>query len=92
MTQSPDLLEKIRDLVAHAESVQEDDDWTLSVDQMVYMIQNHNLIEDAFDRDDMEALRTLVASQEFLMVFGEMSFDEAYDRYECTLEDGRADA
>lgn len=85
VSQPPNLLEKIRDLVAHAESLHEDDDWTLNVDQMVFMIQHHNQIEDAFDRDDMDTLRTLAASQEFLTIFGDMSFDESYDRYESNF-------
>lgn len=64
-----------------------DDDWSLSADQMIFMLQNHNLITDAFENDDMQTLRELAESAEFKQVFGEMGFDEAYDRYECALEE-----
>jgi hypothetical protein len=68
----------------------EDDDWSLTPEQMFFMFENHNDIEIAFEEGDMEALRTLAATEEFLSLFGEMSFDEAYDRYETVLEDGSA--
>lgn len=68
------------------ESDADDDDWTLNADQMVFMLQYHNAVETAFENDDMEFLDELEASEEFQAVFGDMSFDEAYDRYETMLE------
>jgi len=59
--------------------------WTLNTDQMIFMLQHHNMIETAFAVDDVENLRELAASPSFRAVF-DMSFDEAYDRYETMLE------
>ncbi|GEM_PF-2388668 len=58
--------------------------WTLSPEQMLFMLQHHNAIEAAFSRDDMEFLRELSAREAFVSVFGEMGIDEAYDRYEIS--------
>jgi len=63
-----------------------DDDWTLSPEQMLWLFQHHNEIEDGFHADDLEALRALADSDAFKRVFGEMGFDEAYDRYQCALD------
>jgi hypothetical protein len=65
-----------------------DDNWTLNANQMLYMLQNHNVIEAAFAEDDLGSLRQLAVSHEFRALFGDMSFDEAYDRYETMLEAG----
>lgn len=62
------------------------DDWTLTTEQMTWMKQHHNLIEDAFEAEDMETLRKIAKSVSYKRAFGDMSFDEAFDRYECTLE------
>ena len=69
-------------------SIQQDD-WILNADQMIFMLQHHNPIEAAYEDDRLEYLRELADSQEYKAVFGEMGFDEAYDRYECMLEAGR---
>jgi hypothetical protein len=63
-------------------------DWSLTVEQMLFMTGHHNEIETAYEEDDLEYLRQLAASNEFLIAFGEMGFDEAYDRYESILESG----
>jgi hypothetical protein len=70
----------------------ENDSWTLTTDQMIFMLQYHNAVEAAYANDDMDFLRSLAASEAFVSVFGEMIFDEAYDRYESTLEDDHADS
>lgn len=62
------------------------DDWTLSDTQMEWMLQHINQIDEAFAADDLEWLRHLADASDYKRKFGEMSFDEAYDRYECTLE------
>jgi predicted nucleic acid-binding Zn-ribbon protein len=69
-----------------------DDEWTLDVDQMVFMLQHHNAIEAAYDDENMEFLRDLADSDEYKSIFGDTSFDEAYDRYEtiCKETDGQA--
>lgn len=76
---------------AHVErnAASEQDNWVLDNDQMIFMLQHHNEIESAFDSDDIESLRDLASSDEYKAVFGEMSIDEAYDRYECMIEETR---
>ncbi len=72
-------------------SIQQDD-WTLNTDQMIFMLQHHNQIEAAYTAEDMEFLRELSVSAAYRAVFGDMGFDEAYDRYECMLEAERGDS
>lgn len=64
-----------------------DDDWTLDTSQMFFMMRHNNEIQEAYKHDDMQALRDLAATDEFQAIFHDMSFDEAYDRYECALEE-----
>lgn len=64
----------------------EDDEWILDTDQMIFMLQYHNAIEAAFDADDDGFFEALEQSEAFRSIFGEMTFDEAYDRYECMME------
>lgn len=68
----------------------ESDEWTLSPQQMLYLMQNHNAIEKAYTENDLEYLRQFAASESFKSLFADMGFDEAYDRYETTLEAGDA--
>jgi len=56
-------------------------DWSLTPEQMLLMLQSHNAIEAAFEQDDLEFLRQFASNHEFKMLFGDMGFDEAYDRY-----------
>ncbi len=65
----------------------QDDDWTLTSDQMLFMLQHHNAIEDAYASDNMDFLRNLAGSNAYKTLFGDMPWDEAYDRYESMLED-----
>jgi hypothetical protein len=62
-----------------------DDDWTLTTNQMIFMLRYHNPVEAAYTADDMDYLRKLAASDEIRAVFGAMSWDEAFDRYEEML-------
>ncbi len=62
-----------------------DNDWTLTPDQTIFMLQHHNAISDGYRTDDLTLLRELAASTFYLNTFGEMGWDEAYDRYEHTL-------
>jgi hypothetical protein len=89
------LVEQLKTLVetqAHQNDQADADHWILDTDQMIFMMQHHNMIEAAYASEDLDSLRLLAASEAFKSVFGEMSFDEAYDRYECALEDNRADS
>ena len=68
----------------------EDDDWLLTPEQMLYLMQNHNLIERAFAEENMETLRAFAAAEAFKNLFSDMGFDEAFDRYETMLDLGNA--
>lgn len=70
----------------------DEDDWILSSEQMIFMLQYNNAIEVAYENKDMDYLRRLEASDDYKAIFGKMSFDEAYDRYECMLEEDSGDA
>ena len=61
-----------------------DDDWALGGDQLAFMLQHHDQIEAAYDSDDMTFLDELESSPEYKALFGDMPWDEAYDRYEET--------
>ena len=64
----------------------EPNDWTLTPHQMLFLMQNHNAIEKAYADDDLDFLRQFAESKVFKDLFEDMGFDEAYDRYESTLE------
>jgi hypothetical protein len=74
--------------VSPAEQDQEDD-WTLNTDQMIFMLQYHNPVEAAYASDDVAYLRQLESSDEYKALFDQMSWDEAYDRYEESLMTGK---
>ena len=61
-------------------------EWTLNPHQMLFLMQNHNVIAAAYAEDNIEFLRQFADSDRFKDLFGDMGFDEAYDRYETTLE------
>lgn len=67
----------------------DDDDWSLTGEQMLFMFQHHNMIEAASTDEDIEEVQKLAESSEYRIVFGEMGIDEAWDRYLTTLEEGR---
>jgi predicted RNase H-like HicB family nuclease len=60
-------------------------DWTLNPDQLIFMLRHHNTIAAAFASEDLIYLRDLAASTAFRATFGDMGFDEAWDRYETML-------
>jgi hypothetical protein len=68
-----------------------DDNWTLSTAQIIFMLQHHNEIELADENDDEAFFDCFINSDEFRSLFGDMTFDEAYDRYETMLEAGCSD-
>jgi hypothetical protein len=63
-----------------------ENDWTLTPEQMLFLMQHNNAFESAYTNDDLEALRAFASSEDYLTLFGNMGFDEAYDRYETILE------
>jgi hypothetical protein len=69
-----------------------DDDvaWTLTTDQMIFMLENHNIIEFAYSTNDLAALRHLSDSRRYKAVFGDMTWDEAFDRYETAAASTKA--
>lgn len=80
----------VKQPVENQESV-ERDDWSLTAEQMLFMLRRHNPILAAYEREDMDFLRQLAASDEYKAAFGKMSWDEAFDRYESTWVDQRED-
>src|SRR5262245_36558153 len=79
------ILDKKRDQNGKPDSSATDSKWTLTAAQIAFMLVYHNAIEEAFAKDNLDSLREMAASSDFKSVFGEMSFDEAYDRYETVL-------
>ena len=69
-------------------ALHEEDSWSLDADQMIFMLQHHNPIEDAYERNDMDFLTQLEQSDEYIAAFGDMGWDEAYDRYETMIDGG----
>ncbi len=63
----------------------ETESWILNSEQMTFMLQHHNPVLTAYQTGDLDYLRVLAASPDYQRLFGEMSFDEAYDRYESML-------
>jgi len=63
------------------------DDWSLTAGQTLFMMQRHNAILSAYEREDLAFLTSLETSAEYRSAFGKMSWDEAFDRYESTWID-----
>lgn len=63
-----------------------DDDFGLTTEQMVFMINIHPAAEKADKADNFAFFDTLVASDEWQSLFDNMSWDQAYDRYEIVQE------
>lgn len=63
----------------------EEDDFRLSAEQMVFMINVDAAAEIADEHDDYAFFDELVSSEEWKMLFGKMSWDNAYDRYEIMI-------
>ena len=79
-------MEKPMQTQAKVNKIEEKDDWTLTPDQMFFLMQRHNPIFEAYAKDDMAYLDSIEHSDEYRSIFGSMSFDEAIDRYECEFE------
>lgn len=62
------------------------DDWTLTPAQFYWMKAHHVIIENAYANDDMAALTAMSETDTYAYAFGDMSWDEAYDRYEDAIE------
>ena len=64
-----------------------DAEWTLTPEQMFFLRWRQDAINTAYDTGDLTYLDSLEASNQYRVLFGDMSFDEANDRYECMLEE-----
>ncbi len=62
------------------------DDFTLTVDQMIFMMNAINAIEQAEAEGDKQFFIDLKESLEYKTLFGEMSIDQAIDRYELMTD------
>jgi len=61
----------------------DEDDFSLNAAPMVFMVNHENVIEQAYAAHDMAFLGQLAESDEYKELFGDMGWDQAYDRYEC---------
>ena len=61
---------------------QDEDDFSLNAAQMVFMMNSENAMRKAESEDDVQFFRNLAASDEYKALFGDMSIDQAIDRYE----------
>jgi len=61
------------------------DDFTLNVEQMVFMMNAINAIEQAENEGDKQFFVDLKNSPDYKRLFGEMSIDQAIDRYELMI-------
>jgi hypothetical protein len=60
-------------------------DFSLNAAQMEFMLRTHNAAEIADANNDNAFFDTLVASDEWAVLFGSMSWDQAWDRYEIMI-------
>lgn len=65
---------------------------TLTVDQMLWMMNHHNAIIAAYDVCDLSALDALIDTDEYRSIFGAMDWNTAYDLYETAERDADARA
>jgi hypothetical protein len=56
---------------------------------MLFLLQHHNAIEAVYRNEDTTWVETLMADEAYQTLFGNMGFDEAYDRYETMLAEGK---
>lgn len=63
----------------------EDDDFTLNAAQMQFMINAHNAAEAAYASKDWTVIDEITSSDEWRQLFGDMSWDQAFDRYELMM-------
>lgn len=66
-------------------TTQEPDEFSLNAAQMAFMINIEPAAERADHADDYDFFDRLVASDEWQHLFGAMSWDQAFDRYEVML-------
>jgi len=59
-------------------------DWTLTPEQITWMMQHANEIDDAYRADDTHRLDILSKTADYRALFGDMPFDEAIDRWELS--------
>lgn len=60
----------------------DNDDWTLNAAQMAFMVNAEAAAELADQDNDYDFFDGIVASEEWKHLFGDMSWDAAYDRFE----------
>jgi hypothetical protein len=69
----------------HQKLNQDADDFRLTAEQMVFMINIDAAAEFADQANDYEFFDKLTISDEWKSLFGEMSWDNVYDRYEIMI-------
>jgi hypothetical protein len=63
------------------------DEFSLNAAQMEFMLRIHNAAEAADTSEDYDFFDAIVSSQEWKNLFGEMSWDQVWDRYEIMVGD-----
>jgi N-acyl-D-aspartate/D-glutamate deacylase len=61
------------------------DDFSLNAAQMEFMLRVHNAAEKADASEDDAFFDQIVASEEWKHLFDDMSWDQAWDRYEIMI-------
>lgn len=64
-----------------------DENFKLNNLQMAFMTSKIVLAERAYREDDESFFDEIVKTEQWKQIFGAMSWDQAYDRYEETLKD-----
>lgn len=59
-----------------------DSEWELTPEQYSYMVARIDFINAAYANEDMALLHELSTTEPYVSLFGSMSWDEAYDRFE----------
>ncbi len=80
MTYSPDAV---------ARALAADPEWTLTPEQFALMDAHADLFDlwqNYGEAADVELVRELATTERYKALFGAMSFDESYDRYECVMD------
>src|SRR5688572_14316870 len=76
--------ELLRALQARISLLEDEEGWAMEGAQLAFMLQHKDHIEAAYDADDMKFIEVLETSEEYRGLFGDMPWDEAYDRFEET--------
>lgn len=72
---------------AEAYFLQDEDYITLTPEQMIFMLLNHNRIQTVLLEDDYESLCDIACSQRYSALFGTLPIATAFAAYEASCMD-----